>query len=661
MGYDERLSGWIGDPNAAAYYLLTLGLLVVATRQRPSTALLFGVFIVGSVYLTLSRTGIGIVLVSVVWLLVVRRLRLAGALAVVAAVAWVLENVPEDLRLWGPFAAREGSDALRQRIIAAEQVQLDSAPFWGNGPGATKVNVSGNEFFFHSSYYSVLNEGGKPLVVLLLVLIAATILVLGRRADRDWRVACLQMALIAPLLMAFTLGEVLLDLPVAVAIGMGLYRAYQVGTRDRAAAAGRRAERFRLGTRAADDVIEALRSWAATASGRAVLTVVLVAELGVLGFATATGIGPFGDNDADIYLAAVRGWIDGDSLYAYVNAGGFGFTYPPFAALLFAPVALLPLSLGGAAFTVAAVAAAVATVRIVLKAEGRPEWGETLLLSCGLLVLYPVFREYASGQIDLVLVLAVVVDVLLLPRTRYAGVLVGVAAAVKLTPAVFLLLLALRMGPMAALRAAGAALAVTLVAWLVAPATSREYWTDRLWDTSNVGDQTAALNQSLAAVVARFADPPDGRLSGAAALVWIVLVLALVVAVAAWLWRTRERGVTVASLVVVAVLGPRGLARLVAPPLVVAGRPGAVPVGPRRRLLGGVRAAPGDPAGLATPVVGARWLPRGARRVDVVGQRRRQRAALVGPGGGGARRTGRTAGARARARSRRGSPTNVLD
>jgi hypothetical protein len=232
VGYDDRLSGWIGDPNAAAYYVLTLGLLVVATRQRRVTALLFGAFIVASVYLTLSRTGIGVVLVAVVWLVIIRRLRLAGALAVVAAVAWVLENVPEDLRLWGPFAERAGSDALRQRIIAAEQLQLDAAPFWGNGPGATQVNVGDNEFFFHSSYYSVLNEGGKPLLVLVVVLVVATILVLGRRADRDWRIACLQMALIAPLLMAFTLGEVLLDLPVAVAIGMGLYRAYQVKIPD---------------------------------------------------------------------------------------------------------------------------------------------------------------------------------------------------------------------------------------------------------------------------------------------------------------------------------------------------------------------------------------------------------------------------------------------
>ena len=160
-----------------------------------------------------------------------------------------------------------------------------------------------------------------------------------------------------------------------------------------------------------------------------------------------------------------------------------------------------------------------------------------------------------SGQIDLVLILAVTVDVLLLARTRWFGVLIGVAIAVKLTPAVFLLLL-LATGRWRAFGTALAtALACTGLGWLADPTGSREFWTERLWDTSNVGAQTAALNQSLAAVVARFTSPVDGQVAGAGLVAW--LVLAVVLVAAAWV-ALRHADLDVRgteALVLTAVLG----------------------------------------------------------------------------------------------------------
>lgn len=225
-GYVGRLDGLIGDPNAAAYYLLVLGLVVMAYCSRTLVAVLFGLFTAVSVVLTYSRTGLTVLIVAVPWLSYGRRLRLLAAAVSLAVTGWLVRNVSDDLRLWGPFADREGSDALRLRIIASEQAQVADAPLWGNGPGTSSVDLGGQTFFFHSSYYGVLNEGGWPLLVVLLAVLAGVFAALTNGTGRGTRrTACLQMAMIASLMMAFTLGEVLLDLPMAVVLGVGIRHA----------------------------------------------------------------------------------------------------------------------------------------------------------------------------------------------------------------------------------------------------------------------------------------------------------------------------------------------------------------------------------------------------------------------------------------------------
>ena len=84
---------------------------------------------------------------------------------------WVVANIPEDLKTFGPFSNRSGSDALRKRIIAQEHVQLADMPWFGHGPGTAKVNIRGLEFFFHNSYLATRQEGGW--LALLLVLAVA--------------------------------------------------------------------------------------------------------------------------------------------------------------------------------------------------------------------------------------------------------------------------------------------------------------------------------------------------------------------------------------------------------------------------------------------------------------------------------------------------------
>jgi O-antigen ligase len=86
--------------------------------------------------------------------------------------------------------------------------------------------VRGLEFFFHNSYLAVRQEGGWIALLLVLGLMAFAFLRLSRHSRAgDLAAAGAQAALIGTAVMAITLGEVLLDTPMAIAVGFALGRA----------------------------------------------------------------------------------------------------------------------------------------------------------------------------------------------------------------------------------------------------------------------------------------------------------------------------------------------------------------------------------------------------------------------------------------------------
>ncbi|KQV77757.1 hypothetical protein ASC64_02725 [Nocardioides sp. Root122] len=223
-GYTGRLTGFLADPNAGAYFLAVLGALgIFFAHERWKVRLAIAVPVLGGLMLTFSRTGLLAAAFAVLWIVLGRRLGAVGGAAVVAGLVWLTGNIPDDLVLYGPFSNRSGSDALRERIIAQEHVQLADAPWFGHGPGTARVRIGELEFFFHNSYLATRQEGGWPALVLVLALVAYSFLRLSRRArSGDLAAAGAQAALIGVAVMAVTLGEVLLDTPMAVAVAMAL-------------------------------------------------------------------------------------------------------------------------------------------------------------------------------------------------------------------------------------------------------------------------------------------------------------------------------------------------------------------------------------------------------------------------------------------------------
>ncbi|GAA3768560.1 hypothetical protein GCM10022403_000220 [Streptomyces coacervatus] len=238
--------------------------------------------------------------------------------------------------------------------------------------------------------------------------------------------------------------------------------------------------------------------------------------------------------DLRVYYGAVNSWIHhGGRIYDYQVPGtAYGFTYPPFAAVSMLPMALVGLRTAIAGSLLLNLAALAWILHILTEgAWRRYGWFGCALGACLLALFEPLRDTFSFGQVNLLLLALVLTDARLLTtgRERRAGVGIGLAAAIKLTPAVFIgLLLLARRWRAAAVATAVTAGATAFAAW-VDPGASRFYWTEALWDTSRVGRLDYVSNQSLQGILARLGDS-DRK-------VW---ALAVLVVLGIWTWRTLQ-------------------------------------------------------------------------------------------------------------------------
>lgn len=246
--------------------------------------------------------------------------------------------------------------------------------------------------------------------------------------------------------------------------------------------------------------------------------------------------------DLRIYISAISWWADGNDLYDYAQAdrvqGTLYFTYPPFAALLLSPLAVLDPEVTFGLFTAGSVVAVAVTtwwlVRPLAHAQGWPSWYAAGLVTPLVLLIEPSRETLALGQINMLLIVLILGDLLFaVPRGwRLAGVGVGLATALKLFPGIFICYLLVTRRWKAAITASAAAAGVTLLAAAIAPRASWQFWTDALWATERVGRLDYTGNQSLQGLLARLtvpADPPKP--------LWLLLA----VAVAAYgLWQAAR-------------------------------------------------------------------------------------------------------------------------
>ena len=137
----------------------------------------------------------------------------------------------------------------------------------------------------------------------------------------------------------------------------------------------------------------------------------------------------------------------------------------------------------------------------------RSVWRLALALSLPALLLNPVLVTVGFGQVNLVVVLLVMWDLLSERRVgRWQapmGIATGLAAAVKLTPLLFVPFLLLTRRFRAALTCVATFVACELVTFVVSPASSTSYWTKALFNPGRAGDLSIVDNQNLSAALDR--------------------------------------------------------------------------------------------------------------------------------------------------------------
>ncbi|WP_280329001.1 glycosyltransferase 87 family protein [Nocardia wallacei] len=239
--------------------------------------------------------------------------------------------------------------------------------------------------------------------------------------------------------------------------------------------------------------------------------------------------------DLQVYRLGVQAWWHGADMYGTLPKTTLGvglpFIYPPFAALALSPFAMLPMHASALAFFVVSTAALAVTLYLVARRywDGSTEmvlWATACAVPLGLL-LEPVHATLDFGQVNLILMVLVVADCLTARPKWKRGMLIGLAAAIKLTPAAFVLYFLVRRDYKAAATAAITGAVASALAYVVMPGESTRYWFGGMGNVSGLSGSAFHTNQSIQGVLSRLQVPkPEFTV------IWLVLAVALLALVA---------------------------------------------------------------------------------------------------------------------------------
>ncbi|MFI5925199.1 glycosyltransferase 87 family protein [Micromonospora sp. NPDC051543] len=211
-------------------------------------------------------------------------------------------------------------------------------------------------------------------------------------------------------------------------------------------------------------------------------------------------------SDLHIYYGALSELHAGRPLYEYRAANGGPFTYPPFAALVLGPITLVGEGVLQGIWLVATCAAVVAVAGMVGVALSADRSRRPLVVAVAATVLMlsaPVQSNLRFGQVSIFVVLLALLDGMGVVPPRLRGVLVGVAAAIKLTPLLFVVYFLATGRYRDAGRAVATFVACAGLAALVLPGESWIYWTEAVRQTSRIGNLASLGNQSVHGMLLR--------------------------------------------------------------------------------------------------------------------------------------------------------------
>ncbi|WP_146360354.1 glycosyltransferase 87 family protein [Arthrobacter yangruifuii] len=246
-----------------------------------------------------------------------------------------------------------------------------------------------------------------------------------------------------------------------------------------------------------------------------------------------------------------------DPSLVQTDTRGLPFTYPPFAALLLTPFAVLPEAVGLVLLTATSCLCLVLTAFLVarylqenevlppkLRTSLGGSAGVAVLATLLIGILGPWREGLGFGQINPILMLLIVADLLRPASSRFPrGILIGLAAGIKLTPLAFGLIFLVRKDWRAILTMGLTFAATIAVGWLASPEQSRTFWLGSLFDSTRVGDTTDMYNVSLNSFLAHLGTPDALQRP-----LWLLASAAVVVLGFFAIRRADARGDTVAAI-----------------------------------------------------------------------------------------------------------------
>lgn len=251
--------------------------------------------------------------------------------------------------------------------------------------------------------------------------------------------------------------------------------------------------------------------------------------------------------DVYVYWYALNNWFSGNSLYdwyALPDNKMYPFTYPPFGAWALSPLTWFDYEIAAPLMIMAIALQTAVIVALVGRSLGC-SWGSAFAIApwAAILVqqcLEPFNQSVGFAQVNTAMMALVMIDVAAPPSWKGRGVASGLAAAIKLTPAIAVLIFLLRRQWRSAITMVATSLTVTLLSWIISPSESARFFFDAMWDPQRAGDAYYAGNQNLKGFVARAL--PENAWS----ITWaIAVVLALVAAV--WLCLRIQAAATPAT------------------------------------------------------------------------------------------------------------------
>lgn len=239
--------------------------------------------------------------------------------------------------------------------------------------------------------------------------------------------------------------------------------------------------------------------------------------------------------DVYVYWYALNNWFSGNSLYdwyALPDYKMYPFTYPPFGAWVLSPLTWFDYETA-ARLMIMAIALQTAVIVALIGRSLGWSWGSAFAIAPWVAILVqqclePFTQSVGFAQVNTAMMALVMIDVAAPPSWKGRGVASGLAAAIKLTPAIAVLIFLLRRQWRSAITMVATSLTVTLLSWVISPGESARFFFDAMWDPQRAGDAYYTSNQNLKGFVARAL--PENTWS----IAWAITVaLALVAAV--WL------------------------------------------------------------------------------------------------------------------------------